>query len=134
MTNGNLEEDFNENISDEISIGNIDSDDLKEAAVAINRLSVASVNITKQVYGEDMLRDIADTAIRKTVEENEDLKRQIVLLQQKMDVKERHIQALENLLVNDRKPIFRSIKDSQHENRATQVMLIIFYLYNIFLT
>lgn len=120
VTNGNLEEDFNENISDEISIGNIDSDDLKEAAVAINRLSVASVNITKQVYGEDMLRDIADTAIRKTVEENEDLKRQIVLLQQKMDVKERHIQALENLLVNDRKPIFRSIKDSQHENRATQ--------------
>ena len=127
MTNSNLEE----NIPDEISIGNIDSDDLKEAAVAINRLSVASVNNTKQVYDEDTLRDIADTAIRKTVEENEDLKRQIVLLQQKMDVKERHIQALENLLVNDRKPIFRSIKDRQHDNRATQVILIISYLYKI---
>ena len=105
-----LNDKISEDMAEEMLIGNVASDDLKDVAIAINRLSDAAVHIPNH---KDTLKDISDTAVRKTVQENEDLKRQIVFLQQKMDVKERHIQALEKLLLEDRKPISHT---SQQQN------------------
>merc|ERR1719150_733377 len=50
----------------------------------------------------DPVRDISDSAVRKTVEENQDLRRQVVFLQQTVDERDRRIRALESLLVSDR--------------------------------
>ena len=51
-------------------IENIASDNLKDVAIAIHRLSDAAVHNPNH---KDTLKDISDTAVRKTVQENEDL-------------------------------------------------------------
>ena len=109
-------------MTEEILIENIASDNLKDVAIAINRLSDAAVHNPNH---KDTLKDISDTAVRKTVQENEDLKRKIVFLQQKMDVKERHIKVLEKLLLEDRKPIIHTSQQqnsNQIVNTASQVI------------
>ena len=65
------------------------------------------------------MSNIHDTAIRKTVEDNEDLNRKIILLQQQLEDKERRIKVLEGkFLSNSTKG-----KESELVNSATQVSL-----------
>ena len=118
-TDDNLDDD----VGEEISVENIDSEDLKQVAVAINKLSGAT---TIQPYEyETNLEDISDHARSSVVEENEDLKRQIILLEQKLNAAERQIKSLEKLLVGDEKQI-STARNAKHVNTATQVLLIIY--------
>merc|ERR1719361_653947 len=82
-----------------------ESEQLVSAAEAIEKLSAAAAAGLNQDTIEDFtdpVRDISDSAVRKTVEENQDLRRQVVFLQQTVDERDRRICALESLLVSDR--------------------------------
>merc|ERR1719278_545575 len=82
-----------------------ESEQLVSAAEAIEKLSAAAAAGLNQDTIEDFtdpVRDISDSAVRKTVEENQDLRRQVVFLQQTVDERDRRIRALESLLVSDR--------------------------------
>ena len=59
------------------------------------------------------------------VEENEDLKRQNILLKQKLNAAERQIKSLEKLLVGEEKQ-FSSARNGRTVNTATQVIIIIY--------
>merc|ERR1719397_2470156 len=80
-----------------------ESEQLVSAAEAIEKLSAAAAagQDTLEDF-TDPVRDISDSAVRKTVEENQDLRRQVVFLQQTVDERDRRIRALESLLVSDR--------------------------------
>jgi cell division septum initiation protein DivIVA len=62
-----------------------------------------------------------ETSMRKIVEENEDLKRQIIFLQQQVQEKEHRTRVLEKLLVADTKIFDSSGKCRKSVNSATQV-------------
>ena len=88
-----------------------------------------SENFTKQAEEEEegegggSVRDITSKAVRQTVEENEDLKRQNILLEQKLEEKERKIKALERILVTEDKS-YSTIavnKKTSYVNSASQV-------------
>ena len=94
---------LDDDIGEEISIENIDSEDLKQVAVAINKLSGAT---TIQPYEyKSHLEAISDNDRSSLMEENEDLKRKIILLEQKLNASERQIKSLEKLLVEDERQI-----------------------------
>merc|ERR1719278_1623001 len=80
-----------------------ESEQLVSAAEAIEKLSAAAAagQDTLEDF-TDPVRDISDSAVRKTVEENQDLRRQVVFLQQTVEERDRRIRALESLLVSDR--------------------------------
>jgi len=80
-----------------------ESEQLVSAAEAIEKLSAAAAAGQDTIEDfNDPMRDISDSAVRKTVEENQDLRRQVVFLQQTVDERDRRIRALESLLVSDR--------------------------------
>merc|ERR1719220_1440946 len=80
-----------------------ESEQLVSAAEAIEKLSAAAAAGQDTIEDfTDPVRDISDSAVRKTVEENQDLRRQVVFLQQTVDERDRRIRALESLLVSDR--------------------------------
>ena len=64
-----------------------------------------------------------DNAIIKTIEDNEDLKRKVILLQQQLEEKERRIRMLKSLLVEKGKIYKSSTKHQKCKlvNSATQV-------------
>ena len=97
-----------------------ESEQLVSAAEAIEKLSAAAAAGQDTIEDfSDPVRDISDTAVRKTVEENQDLRRQVVFLQQTVEERDRRIRALESLLVGDRA---NSTSGSQGSmNTATQV-------------
>merc|ERR1719282_1724455 len=70
----------------------------------------------------ECVKDITNKAIRQTVEENEDLKRQNILLEQQLEEKERRIKALERLLLTEEKSQFSwtNGRKSFSVNTATQ--------------
>lgn len=69
------------------------------------------------------MRDITSQAIRQTIEENQDLKRQNILLEQKLEEKERKIKALERVLVSEEKSygLISHLKKTSYVNSASQV-------------
>jgi len=86
----------------------LQSEELLSVANVIDKLSVQannhlSSNEDDDREDNDCVKDITNNAIRKTLEENEDLKRQNILLEQQLGEKERRIKALERLLLIDEK-------------------------------
>ena len=80
----------------------LQSEELLSVASVIDKLSVnAATDTVSEEEPCDNVRDITNQAIRQTVEENEDLKRQNVLLEQQLEEKERRIKALEKILVTE---------------------------------
>ena len=81
----------------------------------------SSCFIFKSLINNDV-RDITNKAVRQTIEENQDLKRQNILLEQQLDEKERRIKVLERLLLSEGKS-FRNILDGERSsvNTASQV-------------
>ena len=76
------------------------------------------------------MRDITSQAIRQTIEENQDLKRQNILLEQKLEEKERKIKALERILVSEEKSYGLTtshLKKTSHVNSASQVGIFFIY-------
>ena len=86
-------------------------------------------NFTGSIWSEDeeenggSVRDITSKAIRQTIKENEDLKRQNILLEQKLEEKERKIKALERVLVTEEKSygMLSNLKKTSYVNSASQV-------------
>lgn len=109
-------------------------------ATAIDRLSEAANRTASDEDDAEMLslngdnnndvRDITNKAVRQTIEENQDLKRQNILLEQQLDEKERRIKVLERLLLSEGKS-FRNILDGERSsvNTASQVSYLL-TLYN----
>ena len=80
----------------------LQSEELLSVASVIDKLSVnAATDTVSEEEPCDNVRDITNQAIRQTVEENEDLKRQNILLEQQLEEKERRIKALEKILVTE---------------------------------
>ena len=103
---------------------NAESEELLDVAAAIGRLSAAASDCNYKENYCDSVTDMADTAIRKTIEENEDLKRQIIFLQQQLEEKDRRTKVLENILLAEGK-IFSSsanVGKSDAVNTASQVV------------
>ena len=71
----------------------------------------------------DKARNICEETIKNTIEENSDLKRQIVLLQHQLDEKERRIKMLKILLLGKSitVPNLTQVKQYGRVNSATQV-------------
>ena len=97
----------------------IESEELSDVAAAINKLS-ASSNYDAHAYYDDSSKE---NSIRKIVEENEDLKRQIIFLQQQVQEKEHRTRVLEKILMADTKMFRNSVKCRKSVNSATQVYL-----------
>ena len=107
-------------MSEEIET-DIESEELINVAAAIGRLSAAASDFNDK---ENYCESVTDMdAIRKTVEENEDLKRQIILLQQQLEEKDRRTKVLENILVAEGKLFSSSADGGKYDvvNTATQV-------------
>ena len=82
---------------DEIEkIDSLESEELLSVACVIEKLSENFSNENKEEETGGSVRDITSQAIRQTIEENQDLKRQNILLEQKLEEKERQIEELEN--------------------------------------
>ena len=101
----------------------LESEELLSVACVIEKLSE---NVTNKTEDEEenggSVRDITSKAIRQTIEENEDLKRQNILLEQKLEEKERKIKALERILVTEDKSYgMLSNKKTSYINSASQV-------------
>ena len=109
---------------DEIeNMDSLESEELLSVACVIEKLSE---NVTNKSEDEEenggSVRDITSKAIRQTIEENEDLKRQNILLEQKLEEKERKIKALERILVTEEKSYgMLSNKKTSYINSASQV-------------
>ena len=80
-------------------------------------------NDNKEEEEGGSVRDITSQAIRQTIEENQDLKRQNILLEQKLEEKERKIKALERILVSEEKSygLTSHLKKTSYVNSASQV-------------
>ena len=116
----------------ENSNDSLESVELLSVATAIDRLSEAANRTGSEEEDAEMIslngdnnndvRDITNKAVRQTIEENQDLKRQNILLEQQLDEKERRIKVLERLLLSEGKS-FRNILDGERTpvNTATQV-------------
>ena len=80
-------------------------------------------NDNKEEEEGGSVRDITSQAIRQTIEENQDLKRQNILLEQKLEEKERKIKALERVLVSEEKSygLTSHLKKTSYVNSASQV-------------
>jgi len=111
---------------DEIeNIDSLESEELISVACVIEKLSE---NVTNKSEDEEengssgSVRDITSKAIRQTIEENEDLKRQNILLEQKLEEKERKIKALERVLVTEEKSygMLSNLKKTSYVNSASQ--------------
>ena len=110
----------------------LESVELLSVATAIDRLSEAANRTASDEDDAEMIslngdnnndvRDITNKAVRQTIEENQDLKRQNILLEQQLDEKERRIKVLERLLLSEGKS-FRNILDGERSsvNTASQV-------------
>jgi len=109
----------------------LESVELLSVATAIDRLSEAANRTASDEDDAEMIslngdnnndvRDITNKAVRQTIEENQDLKRQNILLEQQLDEKERRIKVLERLLLSEGKS-FRNILDGERSsvNTASQ--------------
>ena len=116
----------------ENSNDSLESVELLSVATAIDRLSEAANRTVSDEDDAEMIslngdnnndvRDITNKAVRQTIEENQDLKRQNILLEQQLDEKERRIKVLERLLLSEGKS-FRNILDGERSsvNTASQV-------------
>jgi len=109
---------------DEIeNIDSLESEELISVACVIEKLSE---NVTNKSEDEEenggSVRDITSKAIRQTIKENEDLKRQNILLEQKLEEKERKIKALERVLVTEEKSygMLSYLKKTSYVNSASQ--------------
>ena len=103
-------------------------------ATVIDRLSIKANKDPSQEEDTEMVslngdnsndvRDITHKAVRQTIEENQDLKRQNILLEQQLEERERRIRVLERLLLSEGKTS-RNILDGKKTsiNTATQVRL-----------
>ena len=104
----------------------LESLELLSVATVIDKLSLAATKVGEEDEAEMVSltgdNDVRDKAVRQTVEENEDLKRQNILLEQQLEEKERRIRVLERLLLSEGKS-YRSISDGKtfSVNTATQV-------------
>ena len=102
----------------------MESEELISVACVIEKLSE---NVTNKSEDEEenggSVRDITSKAIRQTIKENEDLKRQNILLEQKLEEKERKIKALERVLVTEEKSygMLSNLKKTSYVNSASQV-------------
>lgn len=81
-------------------------------------------NENKEEETGGSVRDITSQAIRQTIEENQDLKRQNILLEQKLEEKERKIKALERILVSEEKSygLTSNLRKTSYVNSASQVI------------
>ena len=95
----------------------IESEELSDVAAAINRLS-ASSNYNHQ---ENYQVSYKESSMRKIVEENEDLKQQIIFLQKQVQEKEHRTRVMEKLLVANTKMCSSTPKSRKSFNSATQV-------------
>ena len=116
----------------EYNTDSLESVELLSVATAIDRLSEAANRTGSDEDDAEMIslngennndvREITNKAVRQTIEENQDLKRQNILLEQQLDEKERRIKVLERLLLSEGKS-FRNILDGERSsvNTASQV-------------
>ena len=116
----------------EYNTDSLESVELLSVATAIDRLSEAANRTGSDEDDAEMIslngennndvREITNKAVRQTIEENQDLKRQNILLEQQLDEKERRIKVLERLLLSEGKS-FRNILDRERSsvNTASQV-------------
>ena len=120
----------------ENSPDSLESVELVSVATAIDGLSEAAARSVSEEEDAEMasltdcennndVRDITNKAVRQTIQENQDLKRQNILLEQQLDEKERRIKVLERLLLSEGKS-FRNILDRERSsvNTASQVSFI----------
>ena len=116
----------------------LESLELLSVATVIDRLSLAATRGASEEEDTEMVslngdtnndvRDITHKAVRQTIEENQDLKRQNILLEQQLEEKERRIKVLERLLLSEGKS-YRSVLEGKRSavNTATQVSLEAWY-------
>ena len=111
--------------SDEIeNLDSLESEELLSVACVIEKLSENFTNKSEEAEQDGgCVRDITSKAVRQTIEENEDLKRQNILLEQKLEEKERKIKALERILVSEEKSygVTSNLKKTSYVNSASQV-------------
>ena len=110
---------------DEIEkIDSLESEELLSVACVIEKLSENFSNENKEEETGGSVRDITSQAIRQTIEENQDLKRQNILLEQKLEEKERKIKALERILVSEEKSygLTSNLRKTSYVNSASQVI------------
>lgn len=103
----------------------LESEELMSVASVIDKLSLSANNNAGDSDNDtdNNVRDITDKAIRQTLEENEDLKRQNILLEQQLGEKERRIKALEKILLTDEKSFgFNKDRKFMVVNTASQVV------------
>ena len=103
----------------------LESEELMSVASVIDKLSLSAHNNAGDSDNDtdNNVRDITDKAIRQTLEENEDLKRQNILLEQQLGEKERWIKALEKILLTDEKCFgFNKDRKFMVVNTASQVV------------
>ena len=104
----------------------LESEELISVANVIDKLSLTTSNIVNDTNDntDESVKDITDKAIRQTLEENEDLKRQNILLEQQLEEKERRIKALERVLLTEEKSYNFGIKGRKSLliNTASQVI------------
>ena len=124
---GVLLEDLQVGNSDENdNFDSLESEELISVANVIDKLSLTTSNIVNDTNDntDESVKDITDKAIRQTLEENEDLKRQNILLEQQVEEKERRIKALERVLLTEEKSYNFGIKGRKSLliNTASQVI------------
>ena len=110
---------------DEIEkIDSLESEELLSVACVIEKLSENFSNENKEDETGGSVSDITSQAIRQTIEENQDLKRQNILLEQKLEEKERKIKALERILVSEEKSygLTSNLRKTSYVNSASQVL------------
>jgi len=119
-------EERDKNVSDlsqEICMKNIHSEDLIDAAEAINRLSIETF---KQLKNNVLTESSLDTdSLQNLQEENEELKQQVIYLNNSLALKERKIKALERKLVASESSLTRTELQKNIQNKATQVIHIL---------
>ena len=120
------DEERDENVSDlsqEICMKNIHSEDLIDAAEAINRLSIETF---KQLKNSVITEASLDTdSLQNLQEENEDLRQQVTYLNHSLTLKERKIKELEGKLVASESSLTRTESQKNVLNKATQVIHIL---------
>ena len=82
--------------------------------------STPTANIQQKEKSAEALKDVSSNPLNKAVEENQDLKRQLVFLQQQIVEKDRRIKKLESMVANNSN-VNQIKKTNTKKNSASQV-------------
>lgn len=83
-------------------------------------LSTPTANIQQKEKSAEALKDVSSNPLNKAVEENQDLKRQLVFLQQQIVEKDRRIKKLESMVANN-SDMNQIKKTNTKKNSASQI-------------